>query len=104
MDRLLSSIKNVSVSDLLRRENIDIESHIFLDNGADGQDIKQFGLQLLALIEENLVTDNEQGIMLFTPYGIQLSWQLGRFFCFLTGRRGIVSGTKRACHRTYHTL
>jgi hypothetical protein len=33
-----------------------------LDNGADGQDIKQFGLQLLALIEENLVTDNEQGI------------------------------------------
>jgi hypothetical protein len=57
----------VSVSDLLRRENIDIESHIFLDNGADGQDIKQFGLQLLALIEENLVTDNEQGIMLFTP-------------------------------------
>lgn len=77
MDRLLSSIKHVSVSDLLRRENIDIESHIFLDNGANGQDIKQFGLQLLALIEDNLVTDNEQGIMLFTPYGIQLSWQLG---------------------------
>ena len=76
MDRLLSSIKNVSVSDLLRRENIDIESHIFLDNGANGQDIKQFGLQLLALIEDNLVTDNEQGIMLFTPYGIQLAWQL----------------------------
>ncbi|XP_063420412.1 uncharacterized protein LOC134705620 [Mytilus trossulus] len=76
MDRLLASIRNVSVSKLLKRENVILESHIFLDNGADGQNIKQFGLQLLGLIEENLITDKDEGVMLFTPYGIQLSWRI----------------------------
>ncbi|CAG2216111.1 unnamed protein product [Mytilus edulis] len=52
MDRLLASIRTVSVSKLLKRENVILESHIFLDNGADGQNIKQFGLQLLGLIEK----------------------------------------------------
>ncbi|CAC5389812.1 CHS1 [Mytilus coruscus] len=76
MDRLLASIKNVSVSKLLKRENVVLESHIFLDNGADGQTIKQFGLQLLGLIEENLITQKNEGVMLYTPYGIQLSWKI----------------------------
>ncbi|CAC5389821.1 CHS1 [Mytilus coruscus] len=76
MDRLLASIRNVSVSKLLKRENVVLESHIFLDNGADGQNIKQFGLQLLGLIEENLLTDRDLGVMLYTPYGIQLSWKI----------------------------
>ncbi|VDI71313.1 chitin synthase [Mytilus galloprovincialis] len=76
MDRLLASIRNVSVSKLLKRENVVLESHIFLDNGADGQTIKQFGLQLLGLIEENLITDRDEGVMLYTPYGIQLSWRI----------------------------
>ncbi|XP_063421659.1 uncharacterized protein LOC134706559 [Mytilus trossulus] len=76
MDRLLASIRNVSVSKLLRTENVVLESHIFLDNGADGQTIKQFGLQLLGLIEENLITDRDEGVMLYTPYGIQLSWKI----------------------------
>ncbi|XP_052065199.1 chitin synthase chs-2-like isoform X2 [Mytilus californianus] len=76
MDRLLASIRNSSASKLLKREHIVLETHIFLDNGADGQNIKQFGLQLLGLIEDNIITETNQGIMLFTPYGIQLSWKI----------------------------
>ncbi|XP_071123547.1 chitin synthase chs-1-like [Mytilus edulis] len=78
MDKLLASIRNISYSNLLKREHIVLESHIFLDNGADGQTIKQFGLQLMRLIENQCITNINQGVMLFTPYGLQLSWEVNK--------------------------
>ncbi|OWF55491.1 Chitin synthase 2 [Mizuhopecten yessoensis] len=76
MARLLRSLDQVMTSQKLKRKNIYIESHIFLDNGADGKEMKDFGKQLLSLVEETIELRAESGIMLYTPYGIQLHWVL----------------------------
>ncbi|XP_060086210.1 uncharacterized protein LOC132565583 [Ylistrum balloti] len=76
MDRLLESLDRVMTSQKLKENGINIESHIFLDNGADGKEMKDFGKQLLFLVEERIDLRPESGIMLYTPYGIQLHWVL----------------------------
>ncbi|XP_069101066.1 uncharacterized protein [Argopecten irradians] len=76
MDRLLVSLKSVISSHKLKQKNVYIESHIFLDNGAEGKEIKDFGKQLYTLAEERLDLQPESGRMLYTPYGIQLHWDL----------------------------
>ena len=76
MNRLLASIKHVSSSNKLTNENVILESHIFLDNGANDENVKQFGLQLLGLVEKHFLTEGQTGVMLYTPYGIQISWKL----------------------------
>ncbi|XP_033762780.1 uncharacterized protein LOC117344218 [Pecten maximus] len=76
MDRLLRSLDCVITSQKLKEKNIYIESHIFLDNGADGKEMKDFGKQLLSLVEERIELRPESGILLYTPYGIQLHWVL----------------------------
>ncbi|KAJ8313553.1 LOW QUALITY PROTEIN: hypothetical protein KUTeg_008114 [Tegillarca granosa] len=75
MDRLLKSLSKIADSNKLIDHGIYIESHIFLDNGANGFEIKQFGVQLLALMEDNFEFCKEPGTIVHTPYGIQLSWE-----------------------------
>lgn len=75
MDRLLKSLSKIADSKKLKNHGIYIESHIFLDNGANGFEIKEFGVQLLALMEDNFEFCKEPGTILHTPYGIQLSWE-----------------------------
>ncbi|KAK3102653.1 hypothetical protein FSP39_012917 [Pinctada imbricata] len=65
-----------SESEEFSRRDIYLESHIFLDNGASGKEMKDFGIQLLSVIEHNLQVDEQYGTMKYTPYGIQLSWEI----------------------------
>lgn len=76
MRRLLRSLKNLSASKVIKKRNIYFESHIFLDNGASGKEVKNFGIQLLTLIEEIFKMEEQYGIMIYTPYGIKFSWNV----------------------------
>lgn len=76
MRRLLRSLKNISASKVTKKRNIYFESHIFLDNGASGKEVKNFGIQLLTLIEEIFKMEEQYGIMIYTPYGIKFSWNV----------------------------
>jgi len=76
MERLLKSLNKVALSKKLYDNNVFIESHIFLDNGANGKELKDIGKQLLSLVEANFELRQESGILLYTPYGIQLHWEL----------------------------
>ncbi|XP_061180308.1 uncharacterized protein LOC133188841 [Saccostrea echinata] len=97
MSRLLRSLKNISNSKKIQKRNIHIESHIFLDNGASGRDVKEFGIQLLCLIEETFMMEERYGIMIHTPYGIKLSWTVpGEMPLFLHLKdNSLVKGKKR---------
>ncbi|XP_062583461.1 uncharacterized protein LOC134245205 [Saccostrea cucullata] len=97
MGRLLRSLKNISNSKKIQKRNIHIESHIFLDNGASGRDVKDFGIQLLCLIEETFMMEERYGIMIHTPYGIKLSWTVpGEMPLFLHLKdNNLVKGKKR---------
>ena len=76
MNRLLNSINKLSNRSEFIERDIYLESHIFLDNGASGREVNEFGIQLLALIEHNMETEDQYGNMKYTPYGIQLSWHI----------------------------
>lgn len=76
MSRLLRSLKKLSSSKSVQKRNIYVESHIFLDNGAKGRDVKEFGIQLLSLVEKTLQMEEQYGVMIHTPYGIKFSWNV----------------------------
>jgi chitin synthase len=97
MRRLLRSLKKLSNSKSIPERHIHIESHIFLDNGADGKDVKEFGIQLLSLVEETFMMKEQYGIMIHTPYGIKLSWTVpGEMPLFLHLKdNSLVKGKKR---------
>eukprot|EP00112_Aurelia_sp_Birch-Aquarium-sp1_P009840 Seg2134.2 transcript_id=Seg2134.2/GoldUCD/mRNA.D3Y31 product="Chitin synthase chs-2" protein_id=Seg2134.2/GoldUCD/D3Y31 len=75
MEQLLKSIAGI---DGARRESQrSFESHIWLDDGARGQVIKWYALQLLSLFHKTLgVEPGNVGNKLETPYGMQLRWRL----------------------------
>eukprot|EP00794_Sanderia_malayensis_P016107 gene16107-17728_t len=75
MEQLLHSIAGV---DAARKESRrQFESHIFFDDGARGQVIKWYALQLISLLPKTLkVTAKNVGNKLETPYGLQLKWRL----------------------------
>ncbi|XP_048755154.2 uncharacterized protein LOC125666075 [Ostrea edulis] len=97
MSRLLCSLKKVSNSKAIQVRQIHIESHIFLDNGANGKDVNEFGIQLLSLIEETFMMKEQYGIMIHTPYGIKLSWTVpGEMpLCLHLKDNKLVKGKKR---------
>ena len=53
------------------------ESHIFFDGAITGNQIENFGLQLLSLLKESLDIDMKNGKKTETPYGYTLSWMIG---------------------------
>lgn len=76
MRRLLCSLKTISSSKAIKDRKIYIESHIFLDNGANEKKVKSFGIQLLTLICETFKMEEKYETMINTPYGIRFSWNV----------------------------
>ena len=76
MEQLLRSLAQISKSKRLKKNNVYLETHIFLDNGADGLCLKAFALQLVGLVETVLSVGRSDGDIHQTPYGIQISFTL----------------------------
>ena len=84
MKQLLLSLRRVAVfykkarndtSD--SRNGTKFESHIFLDNGCNGTEILQFGVQLLSLIPDTLGVDTFKHAERYeTPYGCCFKWTI----------------------------
>ncbi|XP_046337780.2 uncharacterized protein LOC124119335 [Haliotis rufescens] len=73
MEQLLKSLAKISKSQRLKKKKIYLEAHIFLDNGADGLTLKEFALQLMALVQNCLVVGRSDRSIYKTPYGLQIS-------------------------------
>lgn len=76
------------------------ESHIFFDGAINGNQIENFGLQLLSLLEESLNVKLKKGKKMETPYGYRLSWVLGMTeatmpFCIHFKDKNLVKPKKR---------
>ena len=52
------------------------ESHIFFDGGCNGENILQFGVQLLSLIPNTLGVKLEEVKKCLTPYGCRFEWTI----------------------------
>ncbi|XP_076437985.1 uncharacterized protein LOC143277129 [Babylonia areolata] len=72
MEQLLRSLSTVSRSRKLRKANVYLESHLFLDNGADNLTLNEFALQLMSLVETCLAVTRDATVVHKTPYGIQI--------------------------------
>ena len=73
MEQLLRSLSKVSKSQKLKNANVYLESHIFLDNGADGFTLKEFALQLMSLVETCFSVARAESVIHKTPCGIQIT-------------------------------
>ena len=77
MKQMLRSINRVAmVSGSESKEHHKYESHIFFDDACSGEQLNQWVMQLLGLLEEALDVDPAEVIKLLTPYGIQLKYTL----------------------------
>lgn len=74
MKRLLSSLHEIDQSDL--SETVDLESHIFMDNGVSHTHITGFASQLLSLLETTLCVKVQDTVAMEGPYGVQYQWIL----------------------------
>jgi len=83
MKQMLASISRVAMHcanqhQMKNGDNSDrFESHIFFDGAITGNQIENFGLQLLSLLKESLNIDLNAGRKTETPYGYTLSWTIG---------------------------
>ena len=85
MKQMLTSIMNVARHyESEKREKDDCcdkyESHIFFDGAVNADQIENYGLQLLSLLEETLhvkLRGADGAVKTKTPYGYTLSWNLG---------------------------
>ena len=76
------------------------ESHIFFDGAINGNQIENFGLQLLSLLEESLNVKISKGKKMETPYGYKIFWMLGMVeatmpFCIHFKDKNLVKPKKR---------
>ncbi len=81
MKQILTSINGVAKhyerEKKMNTPNCDsYESHIFFDGALNGTQLLEFGLQLLALLEEIFGKKPDEGIKKITPYGMCLRYQL----------------------------
>eukprot|EP00106_Octopus_bimaculoides_P022290 XP_014789732.1 PREDICTED: uncharacterized protein LOC106883289 [Octopus bimaculoides] len=74
MERLLKSLEGLSLSKKL--SHVYIESHVILDNGCKGNDLGEFALQLLSLLQNKLNIARTEVYANRMPYGLQLQWIL----------------------------
>ncbi|XP_057290350.1 uncharacterized protein LOC130613049 [Hydractinia symbiolongicarpus] len=74
MEQLLQSLAKV---DQARKEcGRQFEAHVWLDDGARGEVVKWYALQLLSLVKDIMDIDPGKAFKLETPYGMQLKWLL----------------------------
>ena len=77
MKQMLRSINRVAtVSGSASEEYHKYESHVFFDNACSGEQLNQWVMQLLGLLEETLGIDPASAPKLLTPYGMQLKYTL----------------------------
>ena len=77
MKQMLRSINRVAtVSGSASEEYHKYESHVFFDNACSGEQLNQWVMQLLGLLEETLGIDPASSPKLLTPYGMQLKYTL----------------------------
>ncbi|CAI9728091.1 Hypothetical predicted protein [Octopus vulgaris] len=74
MKRLLKSLEGLSLSKKL--SHVYMESHVILDNGCNGNDLGEFALQLLSLLQNELNIARTEVYANRMPYGLQLQWIL----------------------------
>lgn len=78
MKQMLASIYNIANwSSTMRDKMVTFESHIFFDGAIADKQIKEFGLQLLSLLEETLHVKLPDGKREKAPYGYRLTWKIG---------------------------
>ncbi len=75
MVRVLKSFRRLIDSDYLCKR-IDLECHIYLDQGAKDRHYSEFSTQLVSLLEKNLVMSLSDVDRYETAYGIQMRWSL----------------------------
>ena len=79
MKQMLKSISRIDeASASTSEERHKYESHIFFDNACSGEQLNQWAMQLLGLLQEILGVDPAKVTKLMTPYGIQLKYTLKR--------------------------
>lgn len=78
MKQMLTSIYNVANQySASGNSMVTYESHIFFDGAITDKQIKEFGKQLLSLLEETLHVDLVDGKREKAPYGYRLTWKIG---------------------------
>ena len=77
MKQMLKSISRIDkVSASESAEHHKYESHIFFDSACSGEQLNQWAMQLLGLLESTLGVDPAEVTKLLTPYGMQLRYKL----------------------------
>ena len=77
MTQMLRSINGIAENGASESEGRHkYESHIFFDNACSGEQLNQWAMQLLGLLQEILKIDPAEATKLITPYGIQLKYTL----------------------------
>ena len=77
MKQMLQSISRIDkVSASESEEHHKYESHIFFDSACSGEQLNQWAMQLLGLLESTLDVDPAEVTKLLTPYGMQLRYKL----------------------------
>ena len=82
MSKMLNSIKNVSEWYTRQRKNKEhrvdlIESHIFFDGAVNGDQLQQYALQLVSLVNECLGVQRKDCEWKNMPYGQSMTWYVG---------------------------
>ena len=82
MKQLMKSIKQIAEAGLEDTRQHTFESHIFFDNACAGEQLNQWALQLLGLLQDTLSIEKVNTPRIFTPYGIQLRYILNKTMPF----------------------
>jgi chitin synthase len=78
MKQMLRSIYNVAHQHSASgNDTVTYESHIFFDGAITGTHIKEFGNQLLSLLQETLHVNIQDGKREEAPYGYRFTWNIG---------------------------
>ena len=77
MKQMLRSIDRIATVSTAEDESIHkYESHIFFDNACSGEQLNQWVMQLLGLLQDTLDVKPANVTKLLTPYGMQLKYKL----------------------------
>ena len=78
MQQLLKLIYRIAeTSKKENKRNNKYESHIFFDGACTGEQLNSWAMQLLSLLQETLGIKPNDGVKkLFTPYGLQLKYEI----------------------------
>ena len=82
MKQLLKSLKKIAEVGSENTRHHKFESHIFFDNACSDEQLSQWSLQLLGLLEDTLGINSIDQPKIMTPYGIQLRYKIKKWMPF----------------------